>query len=117
MLSVVPLNVRSLNRVIEFAEVNCHTCAAPTLTKFEQLRLVLYGPGTPCALPAGSIGDLTWFFEEKGKVELGKAKKEIEVWINTAPAYTPHALILEDKAGTVPYPRIRRRSGPVTRRR
>ena len=54
-------------------------------------------PETPCSLPGGSIGDLNWFFEEKGKVELGKAQKEIEVWINSAPAATDHALILEDK--------------------
>jgi hypothetical protein len=78
----------------------------------EQLRLVVYGAGTPCSLPAGSIDDLSWFFEEKGKVALGKAKKEIEVWINTAPAYTPHALILEDKPGTVPNPRVLKRGNP-----
>jgi mono/diheme cytochrome c family protein len=79
----------------------------------EQIRQVLYGADTPCSLPPGSINDLTWFFEEKGKVELGKAQKEIDVWINTAAGAVPHELILEDKPGVVPNPHVLKRGNPI----
>ena len=81
----------------------------------EALRQVLYGPDTPAAVPPASIADTSWFFDEKGKVELGKLQVEIDRWINSQPGAVPHALILEDRPPPLPNPRVFKRGNPATK--
>jgi Protein of unknown function (DUF1553)/Protein of unknown function (DUF1549)/Planctomycete cytochrome C len=63
----------------------------------ETVRQVLYGSGSPAQLPPGAIVDLEWFFDEKARVELGKAQREIEGWILKSSAAPPYAVILQDR--------------------
>ena len=79
----------------------------------EALRQVLHGDDSPASVPPGSIADTSWFFDEKGKVELGKLQTETDRWINTHPGAVPHALILEDRPGALQNPRVLIRGNPL----
>jgi len=79
----------------------------------EGLRQVLHGEDSPASVPPGSIADTSWFFDEKGKVELGKLQTDIDRWINSQPGAVPHALILEDRPGPQQNPRVLIRGNPL----
>ncbi|MEW6155956.1 MAG: PSD1 and planctomycete cytochrome C domain-containing protein [Verrucomicrobiota bacterium] len=63
----------------------------------EELRQVLYGPGSPVNIPLLAPADLEWYFDEPTRVELMKQAAEIERWIIKSPGAPPHAVILEDR--------------------
>jgi hypothetical protein len=63
----------------------------------EALRQVLYGPGSPAAVPNGAIIDMEWFFDEPSRVELARLQADIERWMLNAPGAPPHAVILADR--------------------
>ena len=63
----------------------------------EQLRQLLYGPGSPASVPAGAIVDIEWFFDEGTRVELTRLQAEIDRWIIRSPGAPAHALILADR--------------------
>ncbi len=78
------------------------------------LRAVLYGADTPARVPAGSVADTEWFFDENTRVELAKLQAEIDRWnINTAGA-PPHAVVLKDRAEQRT-PRVFKRGNPATK--
>jgi hypothetical protein len=79
----------------------------------EAVRQALHGDDSPASVPPGSIADTSWFFDEKGKVELGKLQTDIDRWINTHAAAVPHALILEDRLGPQQNPRVLVRGNPL----
>ncbi len=79
----------------------------------EQLRQVLYGADAPVYPPPGSYTDQQFFFDEGGRVKLGKLLRDIDVLNITHPMAVPHAGILEDKANA-PNPRVFKRGNPVT---
>ena len=62
----------------------------------EELRRVLYRADSPVLVPNGAIVDLEWFFDESGRVELGKLQAEIDRWIIKS-ASPPYAVILADR--------------------
>ena len=80
----------------------------------EQLRQVLYGPSAPVYPPPGSYTDQQFFFDEGGRVKLGKLQRDIDVLNITHPMAVPHAGILEDKP-EVSNPRVFKRGNPVNR--
>jgi hypothetical protein len=79
----------------------------------EELRRVLYGADSPVLVPSGAIVDLEWFFDEGGRVELGKLQAEIDRWINKS-ASPPYAVILADRQ-TQRNPRVFMRGNPVNK--
>ncbi len=80
----------------------------------QALREVLAGPGSPIALPKGSISELEWFFDEGSRVEVAKTQRAIEQWIIDSKGSPPYACVLEDKPQ--PYnPRIFRRGNPANK--
>jgi hypothetical protein len=80
-------------------------------TAEEEVRQVLYAPGSPCEVPPGAIVDSEWFFDEAARIELAKLQKEIEAWIIEGSGAPPHAVILEDRA-TQRNPRVFQRGNP-----
>jgi cytochrome c553 len=65
----------------------------------EELRLVLYGPGSPPMLPRL----LTWGFldllpDRPTQNEFKKLLKEVESWSRSGPGAPPRAMVLEDRA-------------------
>lgn len=80
----------------------------------EQLRQVLYGPDAPVYPPKGSYTDQQFYFDEGGRVKLGKLQKEIDVLNITHPLAGSHAGILQDK-DDAPNPRVFKRGNPVNR--
>lgn len=80
----------------------------------EQIRQVLYGSDAPVYPPKGAYLDQQFFFDEGGRVKLGKLQKEIDVLNLTHPMAGPHAGVLEDKADA-PNPRVFKRGNPVNR--
>src|SRR6185369_7414355 len=79
----------------------------------EELRRALYAADSPVLVPPGAIVDLEWFFDEGGRVELGKLQAEIDRWIikSTSP---PYAVILADRP-TQRNPRVFGRGNPVNK--
>jgi len=80
----------------------------------EQLRQVLYGPGSPVLVPKGAIVDLEWFFDEGGRVELAKLQSEIDRWIIKASGAPAYAVVLEDRP-TLRNPRVFLRGNPANK--
>jgi hypothetical protein len=80
---------------------------------WEEIRQVLYAPDSPVRVPAGSVVDLEFYFDEGTRVQLSKAQMEIDKWQIDAPGATPQALILQDRP-TPGNPRVFRRGNPAT---
>jgi hypothetical protein len=81
---------------------------------WEELRQVLYAADSPTRVPAGSIVEVEFYFDEGVRVELAKLQKNIEAWHIDSPAATPQAVILEDRPPQ-PNPRVFRRGNPATK--
>ncbi|MDB6038307.1 MAG: Planctomycete cytochrome [Verrucomicrobiales bacterium] len=80
----------------------------------EELRQVLLAADSPANVPAGSIADQEWFFDEPSRVELSKLQAEIErLIINTTNA-PPFTMALEDRP-VQKNPRVFRRGNPASR--
>jgi hypothetical protein len=80
----------------------------------EELRQVLLGADSPANVPAGSIADQEWFFDEPTRVELSKLQAEIErLIINTTNA-PPFTMALEDRP-VQKNPRVFRRGNPASK--
>lgn len=78
----------------------------------EQLRQVLYGPQSPCAVPDEPIVHTESCFDTATCEKLWKLQGEVDRWIINAQVPTPYALTLQDRA--VPaQPRIFRRGNPL----
>jgi hypothetical protein len=80
----------------------------------EPLSRVLYGDDAPVYPPKGSYSDQQFFFDEGGRVKLGKLLRDIDVLNITHPMAVPLAGILEDKS-SAPNPRVFKRGNPVNR--
>ncbi len=63
----------------------------------EELRQILYASDSPAAVPAGSIVDMEWFFDEPTRVQLSSLCAQMDQWINQSSGAPPHAVILEDR--------------------
>jgi mono/diheme cytochrome c family protein len=64
----------------------------------EELRLVLYGPGSAVEAPTGTPTSIEFYFtEENVRVELGKLQVEIDKWIIKSDGAPAHAVYLEDR--------------------
>jgi hypothetical protein len=80
----------------------------------EPLWQALYGNDAPVYPPKGSYTDQQFFFDEGGRVKLGKMLRDIDLLNITHPMAVPHAGILEDKPD--PHnPRVFKRGNPVNR--
>ena len=80
----------------------------------EQIRQILYGPGSPATIPDGEIVDVEWFFPEGTRVELGKLQVEIDKLKITHPGAPDHAVYMVDRE-TVVNPRVFKRGNPATK--
>jgi hypothetical protein len=78
----------------------------------EEVRQVLHGPDSPASVPAGSVADIEWFFDEPTRVELAKLQSRIEAWIIDHPRAAPHAVVLEDRPA-LRNPRVFIRGNPA----
>lgn len=63
----------------------------------EELRQILYKPGSPAAVPNLPIVHSETFFPSGEVTALWKLEGEIYRWLIKQPAEAPHALILEDR--------------------
>lgn len=81
----------------------------------EALRQVLYGADSPCNLPPGSVTELELFFDEPRREELFKLQGEIDRWNIAAAAAPPQALVLADRDGPLPNPRVFKRGNAATK--
>ncbi|WP_437185335.1 PSD1 and planctomycete cytochrome C domain-containing protein [Planctomicrobium sp. SH668] len=80
----------------------------------EQLRTVLYGPTSPCSLPAHNMVAAEYFFDIGTVTALWGLDADIDRWLIDNPHIDPHALRLVDK-GILQEPRIFRRGNPATK--
>jgi hypothetical protein len=80
----------------------------------EALRLALYGADSPAHVPAGSVKDIEWFFDEPTRVQFGTMQAEVDRWILTAPGAPPHGVALVDRPDQR-NPRVFKRGNPSTR--
>lgn len=78
----------------------------------EQIRQLLYGPGSPCVVPDEPIVHSETYFDSATCTELWKLQGEVDRWIVNTPANEPFALTLIDRA-TATEPRIFRRGDPL----
>jgi hypothetical protein len=62
-------------------------------TDWEEVRLVLYGPGTP---PAIQTEDVRKFIDRAGRDKLTGLRREVEQWKASSPAAPPRAMVLND---------------------
>lgn len=69
----------------------------------EQIRRVLYEPGSPVLAPKGSMVELDvhLYFDDPNRVALSKMQMEIEQWVNNSPIAPPHTVALTDRAEPV----------------
>ena len=81
---------------------------------WEELRAVLYGPGTPCAVPDAHLSEIEWWFDEATRVEISKLHGEIDKWLIESPGAPPHAVLLVDRPQPKPS-RVFLRGNPATR--
>ncbi|WP_397571737.1 PSD1 and planctomycete cytochrome C domain-containing protein [Schlesneria sp. T3-172] len=80
----------------------------------EELRQVLYGPGSPCLIPDEPIVSIEYLFDTGTLSELWRLQGEVDRWIIQSPLAPPHALSLVDRASIRPS-RIFRRGNPANR--
>ncbi len=78
----------------------------------EELRQVLYGPGSPCVVPDEPVVHTEYDFDSATCNELWKLQGEVDRWIINSPAPAPFAVILEDRERPMT-PRIFRRGNPA----
>ena len=78
----------------------------------EQLRQVLYGPGSPCVVPDEHISNTELLFTTNALTEQWQLQNEVDRWIINAQADLPFAVTLFDRA--VPSePRVFLRGNPA----
>jgi len=80
----------------------------------EELRQVLHGPDSPCAVPDTGIVNNEQYFPTSVCEALWKLQGEVDRWLIRTPAAPPHALVLND-ATPGDNPRIFTRGNPATR--
>lgn len=78
----------------------------------EALRLVLYGPSSPCLTPEEPIANIETFFDSAAVNELWKLQNEVDNWVMTSPSAPPQAVVLRDRA-QLASPRVFRRGNPA----
>jgi hypothetical protein len=78
----------------------------------ESLRILLYGPDSPCRIPTGSIIDCETYFDSSVCTELWKLQGEVDRWIIQSPHNQPFALTLQDLPRPRE-PRIFKRGDPL----
>jgi len=78
----------------------------------ESLRMLLYGPDSPCRIPTGSIIDCETYFNSSVCTELWKLQGEVDRWIIQSPHNKPFALTLQDLPSPRE-PRIFKRGDPL----
>jgi mono/diheme cytochrome c family protein len=80
----------------------------------EELRLVLYGPDSPCSVPDEHLANNEWFFPTKTVEELWKLRGEVDRWLVKSPEASAYATILVDRAKPSS-PRVFKRGNPLTK--
>ncbi len=80
----------------------------------EQLRQVLYGPGSPCVVPEGPIVHSETYFDSASCTELWKSQGEVDRWIINSEGSEAFALVLTDRAKATT-PRVFRRGDPLNK--
>lgn len=80
----------------------------------EELRQILLAADSPANVPAGSIADQEWFFDEPSRVELSKLQAEIERLIINSSNAPPFTVALEDRP-VQKNPRVFRRGNPASK--
>jgi hypothetical protein len=80
----------------------------------EALRLALYGADSPAHVPAGSVKDIEWFFDEPTRVQFGTLQAEVDRWILSAPGAPPYGVALVDRPEQR-NPHVFKRGNPSTR--
>ena len=78
----------------------------------EQLRQVLYGPGSPCVIAEEHIANTETLFSSGNVNELWKQQGEVDRWIIQAKYDVPYAMTLVDRAAPSE-PRVFRRGNPA----
>jgi hypothetical protein len=81
--------------------------------ELEQLRLVLYGPDSPCVVPDVSLVHTEYLFTTDTCRQLWELQKKVDEWLQTAPHQPRYALTLADRS-TPLEPRVFRRGNPKT---
>jgi hypothetical protein len=64
----------------------------------EALRQWLYGPASPCSVPAEDIVSVEWWLDTKSIEELWRLQGEVDRWLNQSPVAPPQAVLLTDRA-------------------
>ncbi len=80
----------------------------------ERLRLVLYGPDSPCHIPDEPIANIEQYFPAKATVALWKAQGDVDRHIIAHQDTLPHATILVDRPKPST-PRVFVRGNPLTK--
>ncbi len=63
----------------------------------EQWRQLLYGPESPCLIPAGHIANTELFYPINVVTELWRVQGEVDRWLMESPHAPAYATILEDR--------------------
>lgn len=80
----------------------------------EELRQVMYAPGSPCLVPDEGVVSTEGYFSSDVCTELWKLQGEVDRWLIQSPLSPPHAVRLVDRAQIRPA-RVFRRGNPKTR--
>lgn len=64
---------------------------------WESLRLILYGPGSPCVIPNEHIANTEPLFDSGVTNELWKQQNAVDRWIIDASSKVPYAMTLVDR--------------------
>ncbi len=80
----------------------------------EELRQVMYAPGSPCLVPDEAVVSTEGYFSSDVCTELWKLQGEVDRWLNQSPLAPAHAVRLVDRAQIRPA-RVFRRGNPKTR--
>jgi hypothetical protein len=80
----------------------------------ESLRQVLYSADSPVRVPAASIADNEFLFDEATRVELGKLQAEVDRLNISSPGAPAYSVILADRPTQV-NPRVFKRGSPTSK--
>ncbi|RUL85832.1 PSD1 and planctomycete cytochrome C domain-containing protein [Tautonia sociabilis] len=78
----------------------------------EAIRLVLFGPSSPCEVPDEPLVNIEFFFPTATTVELWRLQGEVDRWLIRSPEAPPFAGVLVDRE-TMSEPRVFRRGNPA----
>lgn len=78
----------------------------------EALRVVLFGPDSPCEVPDEGLSNIEFFFPTGTTAELWTLQGEVDRWLIRTPEASPHAMVLVDRPSEL-LQRVFRRGNPA----